>query len=77
MDLGIPIFILTPLYTDSDSSKCLAFNDTFFDRTKHVEVKVDCHFIRQHIRDDNIQLSCIFHQPSCRFLNAGQRGAEG
>lgn len=42
-DLGIPISEPTPLYTDSESDKKLAFNDVFHERTKHVEV--DCHFI--------------------------------
>ena len=56
-DLGVPIPKSTPLYTDSESARKLAFNEVFHERTKHVEV--DCHFIRQHVRDGTIQLSFI------------------
>lgn len=56
-DLGVPITVPTPLYTDSESARKLAFNEVFHERTKHVEV--ECNFIHQHIRDDTIQLSCI------------------
>ncbi|XP_051115788.1 uncharacterized mitochondrial protein AtMg00810-like [Andrographis paniculata] len=46
-DLGAPQPSSTALHCDSQSAMKMTHNDTFHERTKHIEL--ECHFIRQHV----------------------------
>ncbi|XP_020680835.1 SUPPRESSOR OF GAMMA RESPONSE 1 isoform X2 [Dendrobium catenatum] len=56
-DFHIPQTNPTVIYCDNTSAIALANNPVFYARTKHIEV--DCHFIREHIRNKIITVHHI------------------
>ncbi|KAJ9547800.1 hypothetical protein OSB04_020343 [Centaurea solstitialis] len=56
-DIGIPQQSPTLLWCDKTSAIQIAHNDVFHERTKHI--KINCHFIRQHVVLKTIQLQPI------------------
>ncbi|KAJ9554596.1 hypothetical protein OSB04_018641 [Centaurea solstitialis] len=56
--LAAPQLSPTLLWCDNNSAIQIAHNDVFHERTKHIEI--DCHFVRQHVVHNTIQLQPIF-----------------
>ena len=56
-DLGVIHSRATILCCDNRSAILIAHNDVFHDRTKHI--KIDCHFIRQHVVRGTVHLHSI------------------
>ncbi|PKU60279.1 Retrovirus-related Pol polyprotein from transposon TNT 1-94 [Dendrobium catenatum] len=56
-ELDCPQHTATPLFCDNTSAIALANNPVFHARTKHIEV--DCHYIRNCIKDNTIQIHHI------------------
>ncbi|XP_051147523.1 uncharacterized mitochondrial protein AtMg00810-like [Andrographis paniculata] len=56
-DLGAPLPSSTALHCDSQSAMKMAHNDTFHERTKHIEL--DYHFIRQHVVNGVVHLILV------------------
>ena len=56
-DLGMSTSSATPLYYDSQSAIHIAYNDVFYERTKHI--KIDCHFIRYHLVHGALKLFLV------------------
>ncbi|KAM7489808.1 hypothetical protein LguiB_027292 [Lonicera macranthoides] len=71
-ELGAPQDSATTLYCDNRSAIQISHNDVFHERTKHIEI--DCHFIRQHIRNLYIRLMPVSSddQPTDLFTKAHQ-----
>ncbi|KAM7513703.1 hypothetical protein LguiA_003286 [Lonicera macranthoides] len=71
-ELGAPQDSATTLYCDNRSAIQISHNDVFHERTKHIEI--DCHFIRQHIRNLYIRLMPVSSddQPADLFTKAHQ-----
>ncbi|KAJ9548353.1 hypothetical protein OSB04_020896 [Centaurea solstitialis] len=69
-DMGTPQTSPTPLCCDNNSAIQIAHNDVFHERTKHIEI--DCHFVRQHVVRNIIQLQPIStqDQPTDIFTKA-------
>ncbi|KAJ9563192.1 hypothetical protein OSB04_008352 [Centaurea solstitialis] len=69
-DMGAPQLSPTPLWCDNNSDIQIAHNDVFHERTKHIEI--DCHFTRQHVVRNTIQLHPIstLDQPADIFTKA-------
>ncbi|KAJ9550673.1 hypothetical protein OSB04_014718 [Centaurea solstitialis] len=69
-DMGAPQLSPTPLWCDNNSAIQIAHNDVFHERTKHIEI--DCHFTRQHVVRNTIQLHPIstLDQPADIFTKA-------
>ncbi|KAJ9538383.1 hypothetical protein OSB04_031116 [Centaurea solstitialis] len=69
-DMGVPQLSPTPLWCDNNSAIQITHNDVFHERTKHIEI--DCHFIRQHVVRNTIQLHLIstLDQPADIFTKA-------
>ncbi|KAJ9540774.1 hypothetical protein OSB04_027280 [Centaurea solstitialis] len=69
-DMGAPQRSPTPLWCDNNSAIQIAHNDVFHERTKHIEI--DCHFTRQHVVRNTIQLHPIstLDQPADIFTKA-------
>ncbi|KAJ9542170.1 LOW QUALITY PROTEIN: hypothetical protein OSB04_028676 [Centaurea solstitialis] len=69
-DMGAPQKSPTPLWCDNNSAIQIAHNDVFHERTKHIEI--DCHFVRQHVVRNTIQLHPIstLDQPADIFTKA-------
>ncbi|KAJ9557472.1 hypothetical protein OSB04_012086 [Centaurea solstitialis] len=69
-DMGAPQESPTSLWCDNNSAIQIAHNDVFHERTKHI--KIDCHFIRQHVVRNTIHLHPIFtlDQPADIFTKA-------
>ena len=68
--MGAPQSSSTPLWCDNNSAIQIAHNDVFHERTKHIEI--DCHFVRQHVTRQTIQLLPIstIDQPADIFNKA-------
>ncbi|KAJ9555768.1 hypothetical protein OSB04_010382 [Centaurea solstitialis] len=68
--MGAPQLSPTPLWCDNNSTIQIAHNDVFHERTKHIEI--DCHFTRQHVVRNTIQLHPIstLDQPADIFTKA-------
>lgn len=56
-DMGVPQLSPTNIYCDNHSAIQIAHNDVFHERTKHIEV--DCHFIRQHLLQNDLNLFAV------------------
>ena len=68
-DMGAPQHSPTPLWCDNSAIQ-IAHNDVFHERAKHIEI--DCHFVRQHVTRQTIQLLPIstIDQPADIFTKA-------
>ncbi|KAJ9537577.1 hypothetical protein OSB04_030310 [Centaurea solstitialis] len=68
--MGAPQLSPTLLWCDNNSAIQIAHNDVFHERTKHIEI--DCHFVRQHVVRNTIQLQPIstIDQPADIFTKA-------
>lgn len=53
-DLQLPLIEPALLYCDSNSTRQIATNSIFHERTKHIEL--DCHFIREKLQQKLFQL---------------------
>ncbi|KAJ9535141.1 hypothetical protein OSB04_un001781 [Centaurea solstitialis] len=69
-NMGAPQTSPTPLWCDNNSAIQIAHNDVFHECTKHIEI--DCHFVRQHVVRNTIQLQPIstLDQPTNIFTKA-------
>lgn len=69
-DMGIFLDLPTVLHCDNQAALHIAANPLYHERTKHIEV--DCHFIREKIRDKSITTSHISThcQPADIFTKA-------
>ncbi|KAL8148892.1 hypothetical protein AgCh_006046 [Apium graveolens] len=56
-DLGVHVNAVVPLFCDNKSAVDLTANPVYHARTKHIEI--DCHFIREKIKDDLVYVSQI------------------
>lgn len=63
-DMGLIFDSPTVLHCDNQAALHIASNPLYHERTKHIEI--DCHFIREKIRDNIISTSHIstHHQPA-------------
>ena len=59
-ELGVPVLGPTLLNADNTCAIQIASNYVFHKTTKHIEV--DCHFIRQHLLLDILDLLHVFSQ---------------
>ncbi|KAJ9539074.1 hypothetical protein OSB04_031807 [Centaurea solstitialis] len=68
--MGAPQLSPTLLWCDNNSTIQIAHNNVFHERTKHI--KIDCHFVRQHVVRKTIQLQPIstLDQPANIFTKA-------
>jgi len=56
-DMGVSLSSATHVYHDNRSAIQIAHNDVFHERSKHI--KIDCHFVRQHLLQGSLQLHSI------------------
>ena len=59
-DLGVDCSTATKLHCDNRSVIQIAYNDVFYERTKHI--KIDCHFIRHHMLQGTLTLQSVSSQ---------------
>lgn len=69
-DLHLPFIKPATLYCDSSSTRHIATNSSFHERTKHIEL--DCHFVREKLQQKLFQLLPIpsAHQIADCFTKA-------
>ena len=59
-DLGVDCSTATKLHCDNRSAIQIAYNDVFYERTKHIEI--DYHFIRHHLLQGTLVLQSVSSQ---------------